>query len=152
VTSAAAAHAEPDPSPRFCSRCGAVSRELRRVCDRCEMGVLLSCRGDELPGEAFLICTYELEVTAVSEAGEGVFDGADVVGSNLLELASCPLGDDQLARYVALAAQRPRDSVVVPVRLRSEGATVGTLAARIGTCGPPRAAVVTLQQTGFGRR
>jgi hypothetical protein len=152
VTSAAAAHATPDPSPRFCSRCGARSHERWRVCDRCEMGVLLTCRGGELPGEAFLICTHELRVTAVSEAGEGLLAGADVVGSHLLDLATCPLGDDQLARHVALAAQRQREPVVVPVRLRSSSAAIGTLAARIATCGPPRAAVVTLQQTGFGRR
>jgi hypothetical protein len=42
---------------------------------------------------------------------------------------------------------------VVPLRLRSEeGAPLGTLAARIATCGPPRAALLTVQQTGFGRR
>jgi hypothetical protein len=39
------------------------------------------------------------------------------------------------------------------MRLRSElGAALGMLAARVTTCGPPRAALVTVEPTGFGRR
>jgi hypothetical protein len=141
-------------SVRFCSRCGHLSERPTRVCGRCESGVLLTCRHEALPGEAFLICNYELEVSAVSEAGEEVFGEQDgLVGSHLLDLATCPLGDEQLARHVALAAARPRDPVVVPLRLRSkEGDALGMLAARITTCGPPRAALVTVEPTGFGRR
>ena len=116
--------------------------------------MLLGCRHEALPGDAFLICTYELEVSAVSEAGEEIFGEQDgLVGSKLLDLATCPLGDEQLARHVALAAARPREPVVVPMRLRSkEGDALGMLAARITTCGPPRAALVSVQPTGFGRR
>jgi hypothetical protein len=144
----------PGIDARFCSRCGQVSEQPTRICDSCESGVLLSCRYEALPGEAFVICTYELEISAVSEAGEDVFGDQDgLVGSQLLDLASCPLGDEQLARHVALAAARPRDAVTVPLRLRSErGDELGTLAARITTCGPPRAALVTVKPTGFGRR
>jgi hypothetical protein len=141
-------------SVRFCSRCGGVSERPWRVCDRCESGVLLNCRYEALPGESFLICTYELEISAVSEAGEEIFGEQEgLVGSRLLDLATCPLGDDQLARHVALAAARPREPVVVPLRLLSDrGDLLGMLAARITTCGPPRAALVTVQPTGFGRR
>jgi hypothetical protein len=116
--------------------------------------VLLSCRREALPGDAFLICTYELEVSAVSEAGEEIFgDQEGLVGARLFDLATCPLGDEQLARHVALAAARPREPVVVPLRLRSDkGAALGMLAARVTTCGPPRAALVTVKPTGFGRR
>jgi hypothetical protein len=148
------APAKPEPM-RFCSRCAAVSNEpARRVCDGCEAGVLLTCRSDALPGEAFVICTYELSVTAVSEAGESIFGTEDgLLGTHLLELATCPLGDDQLARHAALAAQRAREPVELPMRLRSErGEALGTLAARVTTCGPPRAALVTVEPTGFGRR
>jgi PAS domain-containing protein len=120
------------------------------------MGVLLTCRHDALPGDAaaFLICTYELTVTAVSEAGERIFGAEDgLVGANLLDLATCPLGDAQLSRYAALAAQATREPVVVPMRLRSpDGEPQGMLAASIATCGPPRAALVAVQPTGFGRR
>jgi hypothetical protein len=140
---------------RFCSRCGAVTAEARRrVCDRCEEGVLLGCRREALPGEVFLICTYELAITAVSQAGERILGAQDgLLGAHLLDLATCPLGDEQLARHAALAAQRAREPVVLPLRLRSdESGAVGTLAARITTCGPPRAALVTVEPTGFGRR
>jgi hypothetical protein len=76
-----------------------------------------------------------------------------VLGRQLLKLATCPLGDEQLARHTALAAQRPRDPVVLPMRLRSaQGEELGMLAARVTTCGPPRAALVSVEQTGFGRR
>jgi hypothetical protein len=140
-------------SVRFCSRCGRQSERPTRVCERCESGVLLSCRQEALPGDAFVICTYELEVSAVSEAGEEIFGEQEgLVGTQLLDLATCPLGDEQLARHVALAAARPREPVVVPLRLRSDkGAALGMLAGRITTCGPPRAALVTVKPTGFGR-
>jgi PAS domain-containing protein len=142
-------------SSLFCSRCGAVSPEAtRRVCDRCEEGILLSCKREALPGDAFVVCTYELVMTAISDAGEQIFGKQEtVLGARLLDLATCPLGDDQLARHTALAAQRPREPVVLPLRLRSErGASLGMLAARVTTCGPPRAALVSVEQTGFGRR
>jgi hypothetical protein len=116
--------------------------------------MLLSCRSDALPGEAFVICTHELTVTAVSEAAELIFGVEEgLLGAHLLDLAMCPLGDDQLARHTALAAQRAREPVELPMRLRSErGEALGTLAARVTTCGPPRAALVTVEPTGFGRR
>ena len=120
------------------------------------MGVLLSCSRDALPGEAaaFVICTFELAVTAVSQAGEGFFGPEDeAVGKHLLDLVTSPLGDDQLARHAGLAAHRACDSIVMPLRLTSSrGEGMGTLAARIGTCGPPRAALVTVEPSEFGRR
>ena len=120
------------------------------------MGMLLSCRRDALPGAAaaFLIVTFELIVTAVSEAGERIFGKEEeLVGGGLLEVVTSPLGDDQLARHTSLAAQRPTDPVVMPLRLTSSRARrVGTLAARIATCGPPRAALVTVEPSEFGRR
>jgi hypothetical protein len=152
------------PKPiRFCSRCGHPADEppgrpelRRRICERCEMGMLLSCSRDALPGDAaaFVICTYDLDVTAVSEAGERIFGKeAEIVGHHLLDLVTSPLGDDQLARHAGLAAQRACDPVVMPLRLASrKAAAVGTLAARIATCGPPRAALVTVEPSEFGRR
>jgi hypothetical protein len=120
------------------------------------MGVLLSCSRDALPGEgaAFVICTFELTVTAVSQGGEGLFGREDdVVGKHLLELVMSPLGDDQLARHAGLAAQRACDPIVMPLRLMSANSDeVGMLAARIATCGPPRAALITVEPSEFGRR
>jgi hypothetical protein len=148
---------------RFCSRCGHPSEEppqrpdLRgRVCERCGMGLMLTCSREALPGDAaaFLIATYDLGVSAVSEAGERIF-GAEqkLVGTSVLDLVYSPLGNDQLARHVGTAAQRACEPVVMPVRLKGEeAAQVGTMAARIATCGPPRAALVTVEPSEFGRR
>jgi hypothetical protein len=156
-------HAERTKPIRFCSRCGHPSGEpagqveLRgRVCRRCGMGMLLQCSRDALPGEAasFVIATFELTLTAVSQAGEKVLGKEDErVGGNLLDLLTSPLGDDLLARNVSQAAQRACDPVVMPVRLLTENARkVGTLAARIATCEPPRAALVVVEPSEFGRR
>jgi hypothetical protein len=120
------------------------------------MGMVLTCPRDALPGEAsaFLILTYELEVSAVSEAGEKIFGPEQaLIGAQLLDLLMSPMGDDRLVRQTSTAAQRPTDPVVMPVRLVSERARqVGTMAARIATCGPPRAALLTVEASDFGRR
>jgi hypothetical protein len=122
------------------------------------MGMILSCPRDALPGEAaaFLILDFELQVSAVSEAGERFFGKEKkLIGRSVLDLITSPLGDDQLARNITVAAQRPCDATVMPVRLVEPTGTagqVGTLAARIATCGPPRAALLTVEPSEFGRR
>jgi hypothetical protein len=122
------------------------------------MGMILSCSRDALPGEAaaFLILDYELRVSAVSEAGERYFGKEkSLIGAGLLELVTSPLGDDQLARKASVAAERPSDATVMPVRLVSpakDAGAVGTMAVRIATCGPPRAALLTFEPSEFGRR
>ena len=119
------------------------------------MGMVLTCPRDALPGQAaaFLIADFELRVSAVSEGGEKYFGPEEgLIGTGVLDLLSSPLGDDQLARNAGLAAQRPCDPVVMPVRLRSpEAPNIGMLAARIATCGPPRAALLTVEPSVFGR-
>ena len=154
------------PKPiRFCSRCGHPSEEppkrtdritAERVCRRCGMGLMLSTSREALPGTAaaFIIVTYELLVSAVSEAGEKFFGSEQAaVDTHLLELLTSPLGDDLLARTVFQAAQRASEASVLPARLTSQRAgRVGTLAARVATCGPPRAALVTVEPSEFGRR
>jgi hypothetical protein len=122
------------------------------------MGMILSCARDALPGDAaaFVILDYELRVSAVSEAGERYFGSEKaLIGAGLLDLVTSPLGDDQLVRKASVAAQRPSDATVMPVRLVSPAAdagAVGTMAARIATCGPPRAALLTVEPSEFGRR
>ncbi len=160
---------------RFCTRCGHPDDPLdrgadgqavaeppkrritgERICRRCEMGLMLSCSRDALPGAAasFLIVTFELLVSAVSQEGEKLFGREQgVVGRPVLELLTSPMGDDQLARHVGMASQRSSEPYVMPVRLLSAKARkVGTMAARIATCGPPRAALVTVEPSEFGRR
>jgi hypothetical protein len=149
---------------RFCSRCGQPGPEdtprgkpfsSDRVCRLCEMGLMLTCSREALPGAAvaFMIVTFELRISAVSEAGEKVFGPErSLIRTPLLDVLTSPMGDDALARHVAGAAQRACDPVVLPVRLASPRARqVGTMAGRVATCGPPRAALITVEPSGFGR-
>jgi PAS domain-containing protein len=146
---------------RFCSRCGEpapTGREpLRatRVCATCGMGMLLSCARQALPGvgAAFLIVTSDLAVSAVSRAGEELFGPEDeVLGAPLVDLLFSPLGEARLAATVTQAALRPRDPEVVPVRgLTPRARGAGPMAARISTCGRPRAALITVEPGVFGR-
>jgi hypothetical protein len=150
---------------RFCSRCGEPSNEppkaqvnlIRdRVCGQCGMGLMLSCTRDALPGPAavFMVFTYELVVSAVSEAAERVFGlEQELLGRHLNEVLTSPMGDVQLASQVARAGQRACEPVILPVRGLSPNAdSAGTMAARISTCGPPRAALVTMEPSDFGHR
>jgi len=152
------------PRPiRFCSHCGQPSEEPpgrnhpitgKRVCEVCGMGLMLTCGRDALPGAgaAFLVARFDLSVSALSQAGERLFGlEQDVAGRYLLDLLTSPLGDDTLARHVGQAAQRARDAVVMPVRLR-QSKSARAMAARIATCGPPRAALVTVEPGGLEPR
>ncbi len=91
-----------DAHIRFCSRCGDLEElSPRRVCASCGMGVLLAAeRGGEppSPGSAFLICTPDMRVSAVSEAAE-MFLGreAEVLGEPLMTLVN----GDEIARVTA---------------------------------------------------
>ena len=120
------------------------------------MGLMLTCAREALPGAraAFVIVTFELRVSAVSEAGEVVLGSEQsLVGMPFLDFLTSPAGDARLAHQVGVAAERACEPVVLPVRLRSwQAERTGTMAARISTCGPPRAALVTVEPTKFGRR
>jgi hypothetical protein len=148
---------------RFCSRCGEpaeapprVERPAQqiRVCQACGMGLLLTCLRDALPGAgaSFLIATIELKVSAVSEAGETIFgEEQTVLGTALSDLLDSPTGDG-FPRAVERAALRSREPLVFPARaVEPRARAAGTLAARVSTCGPPRAALVTVEPSGFGR-
>jgi hypothetical protein len=149
---------------RFCSRCGQPGEEpagrdlpfaRTRVCRECGMGMLLNCEREALPGvgASFAVVTADLCVSAVSGTGEMIFGPeSDVVGVPLLDLLSSPLGDDTLARTVAQAALRRREPAALPVRSVAGVPGIGTMAARISTCGPPRAALITIEPSEFGRR
>lgn len=155
----------PVASKRFCSRCGepAIDPPVgtpqpfeQRVCGVCGMGVLLRCAPAALPGAgtAFLVFTASLEVAAVSEAAEPIFGSEDaLIGRRgLLDLLTSTIGDTKLARTARQAALRVHDPVTLPARLAGERAEeIGTMACRISTCGPPRAALVSVEQTHFGR-
>lgn len=151
---------------RFCSRCGEPAVDPpagsdppvleHRVCGVCGMGILLRCNPDSLPGagSAFLITDRALAVAAVSEAAEPIFAPEEkLTGTSLLELLTSPIGDRKLAKTVSRAALRIHEAVTVPARLTGPKADeIGTMACRISTCGPPRAALIAVEPTHFGRR
>jgi hypothetical protein len=143
--------AEATAKKRFCSRCGepAVDPPVgdpppayeQRVCGVCGMGILLRCGADALPGAkaSFAIVSRTLEIAAVSEAGESILGPEEkLIGKSLLDLLTSPVGDRRLARAVSQAALRVHDPLTMPCR--------------ISTCGPPRAALVVVEPTHFGRR
>jgi PAS domain-containing protein len=143
---------------RFCSRCGVIREErelgfnppdVERVCADCGMGVMLVCARDALPtdGMAFLIVTEDLRISAVSEAAERIFGSErELVGTMLFATITSPLGLEELALRVARAASGNRDVILLPIELE-RGPRVGyyNLEARIGSCGPPRGALVALE-------
>lgn len=150
---------------RFCSRCGEPAEEpphdddaiaRTRVCAVCGMGMLLSCAREALPGAAaaFLIATVHATVSAVSEAAEPVFGTEQaVLGTPVGDLLTSPMGDDRLLHTVTQAAMRAREPAVMPVRgLTANADGLGMMAARISTCGRPRAALITVEPSDFGRR
>jgi hypothetical protein len=147
-----------DEPIRFCARCGqlAEGRGWRpegvwhdRVCGACGMGLVLSCDPGALQDtEAmFLVVTGELEVSAVSESAERIFASEEaMIGTPLLAWVSSPLGDQELARRVALAAWSIRPPVGLPLSARRAPAShLGTLTGRVATCGPPRAALIVVE-------
>jgi hypothetical protein len=162
----APAPSDPLAKKRFCSRCGEPAMDPpagaeapaleQRVCGVCGMGILLRCNPDALPGAgaAFLITNHALEIAAVSEAAEAIFASEEqLTGTSVMDLLSSTIGDRRLAKTVSRAALRVHDAVTVPARLTGDKADeIGTMACRISTCGPPRAALIAVEPTHFGRR
>lgn len=158
--------AEPAAKKRFCSRCGEPAIDPpaneppayeQRVCGVCGMGVLLRCSPDALPGanSAFVIVDRKLEIAALSEQAESIFGGPEerLIGGDLLGLLTSPVGDRKFARAIGQAALRIHEPLTMPARLVDDRAdSVGTMACRISTCAPPRAALITVEPTHFGRR
>jgi hypothetical protein len=135
------------PAARFCSRCGRPASQAAgdRVCRACGLGLLLWCPEHAAPGPAgaFLVVGHDLRVRAVSEAGEGLFGPEHgAIGSFVLMLMESPLGPDRLARTIRRAALRPGPAT--DVRLRAAGSDDPFALGQVVTCGPPRAALISV--------
>ena len=144
---------------RFCSRCASTSGEpepqhaaygFDRVCERCGMGVMLAVATKALPGPgaAFVVVTREGRISAVSEAAEPmVGEESGVLGMPITTVVSCPDGDAHLARALARAAGGGREVRPVTVTPAAQpGGRNARMAARIASCGPPRAALLVLER------
>ena len=143
-----------DPGIRFCTNCGKLfdpeppepkHPHRERVCPSCGLGVLLSTGHDMLPrdGEAFLVVTSDLAVSAMSEAAGELFgtDPAEVLGRPLLSLLDTPIRGSELARRVARAAAGVGDVSLLRVQVGGRRHEV-----RVGRCGDPRAALVVFSK------
>ena len=160
VQSASAQGSAPESGEltRFCTHCASLfdgpsipagGRPLRgRVCARCGLGVVLTCAGDMLtgPGEAFLVVTADLRVSAASEAAEHLFQVPEgTYGRPLLSLMTSPEGVSELSRRVVMAANGSQAMTTIQVEPASSRLPEGVLEARIGSCGEPPAALVVLE-------
>jgi hypothetical protein len=117
----------------FCSYCGRLDDEDRRVCSECGLGVRLRTDATVLrsPGSSFLVVR-----------GDGVISAASAAANRLLGYTvGRPLGTvlthpDLLRAVVQAAASHP-----APVSLALEGTT-----ATVAPCGFPPAALVVLER------
>jgi hypothetical protein len=130
---------------RFCTYCAAregdldgVEALLRRVCPRCELGVLLTASHELVAAAdgALLVVTADLRIGAASAAVEPILgDPEPLVGSSLPAL----LEGDGLATRVAACALG-----AAGVSLHRVEAGGRAMTARVGACGTPPAALVVL--------
>jgi hypothetical protein len=127
---------------RFCTHCGAVSDDApQRVCNRCGLGVLLSCAREAAPrpDAPFLIVTSDLRVSAASAAVEPLLGNPDALrGESVLDLVR---SDGSFPRKVARAAmgsKRPADAWV------RVGDDPRPRRAVVAACGDPPAALIAL--------
>jgi hypothetical protein len=147
------AHEAPAPIVSFCTHCGArpeaeeACGPAERVCGRCHLGVLLETRADcaPRPGDAFLVIDNSLSVCAVSAAAEKLLatQETDAVNRHITELlvpADTETGGETLAVAITWAARG--DSGTRRVFARPAHTFGVRLSARIGSCGPPRAALL----------
>jgi hypothetical protein len=156
----AAAHgsAEPIEPTRFCTHCGALfdastsspERPLRgRVCSSCGLGMVLRCSNELLaqPDAAFLVVTTDLLVSAASQAAEELLDsGQGLYGRPLLSVLTSPAGVAELARRVVRAATGERSVATMVVEPAARKLPGVSLAARIGNCSSPPAALVVVER------
>jgi len=146
-------HYREQPQHSFCGHCGVVPEGVAlagsRVCGSCGLGLVLQAAADVAPRphDSFVVIDGALTVSALSAAAESLLGVTEkeAVGRPISELLTAAdveeRGDDQVARHIIAAAdevQGPSHQVV----LRPAGEFGVRLWARIGPCGPPRAALL----------
>jgi PAS domain-containing protein len=147
--------AAPSPEVRFCGHCGAPPptpmAARSRVCALCGLGVVIAAAQDLAPdpGGSFLIVDRQLKLCGLSRGAErllGVDEPSAVHRhiSDFLEPADAEAGaGDQLVQGIVATAGgfAPIQRLV----LRPAGEYGVRYAARIGSCGPPEAALVVVE-------
>lgn len=141
----------------FCGHCaapspnGAAPPPTARVCTSCGLGLLLEAREDAVPAakDAFLVVDSSLSVQAMSREAQsllGVSEEAaiDRPVAELLVPADAEAGRAGFAAAIAQAAEG-HDPDTARNFVRPWNTFGVRLRARIATCGPPRAALVVLE-------
>lgn len=150
------AYVDREPEVLFCGHCGHVSGghpmdRSSRVCLRCELGLLVAAAASLAPGpdDAFLFVDGTLSVCGLSGRGEellGVGE-AQAVNRHVTELLvpadAEASGPEALVNLLVHAARGDGELHDVVVRPTAEYGIRHW--ARIGPCGPPRAALIVLR-------
>jgi hypothetical protein len=144
--------AEPQPQTTFCGHCGVEPEGdvYGRVCESCGLGVLLTANADVAPrpNDPFMIVDGSLCVCAVSRVAEellGVEEQAAVnrhLSEFLVPADAEAAGADNLMDLVINAASDTAEARVAVVRPPAEFGI--RFRAKVGACGPPRAALLVL--------
>jgi hypothetical protein len=138
----------------FCGHCGrppaAAADTSSRVCGHCGLGLVLQASSDVAPAkdEPFLVVDSTLSVCAVSAHAEELLgiDETETVNKHVADFlvpadANAPSAANLLALLVD-AASGPGAPRVAVVRPRHEFGV--RFRARVGSCGPPHAALLVL--------
>ena len=153
-------YADREPEVHFCGHCGRaavidIAAPATRVCGRCELGLLIGAPPElaPAPDDPFLLVDSTLSVCGMSALAEdllGVSETAAVnrhVNELLVPADAEASGPGDLVNLLIHAARG--DGEVHEVVLRPTDEYGIRFWARIGPCGPPRAALLVL---GDGRR
>jgi hypothetical protein len=144
----------------FCGYCGTPHEKeeppqpFARVCRKCGFGLLIEAPGPVAPDrrEAFLVVDHELRLQAVGRRAEDLLNVCEsvIVGSELTELL-LPIDCEEAGAGTltdAVFAAANEEHMPVPMHLALRGVSDPNLLirARIGRCGPARAALMVLQR------
>jgi hypothetical protein len=143
------------PVEDFCGHCGRPpeatdAQPASRVCRRCGLGLVLQAPKGVAPNaaEPFLVVDSRLTVCAVSRKAEDLLGVPETravnrhIGEFLLPAAAEATGPEDLLAQLVTAATSDEDADTVVVRPVGEFGV--RYRARIGPCGPPRAALIVL--------
>lgn len=147
------------PSILFCGHCGRTPASAlegeppARVCRRCGMGLVLTAPADAAPmaADPFLVVDASLTVCAVSRHAERLLQisETDAVNRHVGEFLVPADSDSSGANLASLLSRAVRDDLPPEsVAVRPANTFGVRYWARIGPCGPPRAALIVLADGG----
>ena len=145
------------PVEAFCGHCGRPpevtdQQPSTRVCRRCGLGLVLQAPKGVAPqaGEPFLVVDSRLEVCALSRKAEDLLGVPETRAVNrhisefLTPAAAETASPEDLLTSLVVAATNEEDAHTVVVRPVGEFGV--RYRARIGPCGPPKAALIVLSE------